>query len=612
MPPTTAHLHEISEGMRHFSILANRHPGGSLSSVEALTALFFGGIGDFDPRRGTDRDHFVQSKGHAASPLIFSLWARGLIKAPLEDVLRYGEFASSLPRMPHRDPRLGVELGTGSLGQGLSFGLGQAIGLRKQNIDRHVYVLLGDGECTEGQVWESAMTATRLRVRNLVALVDANGSGSLIGLPRDEWAPRWAGFGWHTQEVDGHDIDAVQAALDVARRSDRPSAIILQTVKGKGLVGGHEGSNQLSSSVPADAVPATVSHAAIQRAARAIAAIVGEVSEAVDVLLPGPSVEMLADNLRSDQLGCAPVTKKVGGSVAEDLAAFPLLFMAPDAIRNSGLMEHMDVVGSWDWDNPDSNVLQLAIAEQDGVSLAAGLTASGVTGLLFSMEAFYWRALDQIRQSIAFAGIPAVLVGTSGGVGDLLGAMVQSDRFFAVLRQMIGLDILEAADANQARYFLAEAIASETPIYVRLPHETVAVRASTSEYVERGTVDGYHVHRDSVEPDVVFVTAGAMLPVVLRAADLVEERTGRRCRILEVYGVRRFAALEGDRRAQLLPLGARRVSVHNAPSSVLGDLLGPGGVALGIDDWGRAGEDLDELYSAYGLDAENIALLAGN
>ncbi|MEU3455368.1 hypothetical protein ABZ671_17485 [Micromonospora sp. NPDC006766] len=606
--PSTAQLEEIRKGVRTFSILANRHPGGSLSSVEAMTVLFFAGVAEIDPRRGPDRDYFVQSKGHAASPLVFCLWAQGLIDASLDEVLRYGEFGSSLPRMLHRDSSLGIDLGTGSLGQGLSFGLGQAIALRKQDIDRRVYVLLGDGECTEGQVWEAAITAERLKMRNLVALVDANGSGSLIKLDRATWADRWSGFKWHTQVVDGHDVSAIQEALLAAAEDERPSAIILHTVKGKGLIPGFEGSNQLSSSVPDEAIPSDTSHEAIIRAASIIRELRGNDHRADHT--PTTIVADLAPMLRSSAVGSLEVTKKVGGSIAADLQDLSLIFMAPDAIRNSGIMEHMDAVGSWDWDNPTSNVLQLAIAEQDGVSLAAGMTSCGVTGVVFSMEAFYWRALDQIRQSIAFAGIPAVLIGTSGGLGDLLGAMVQSDRFLAVLRQMIDLDILEAADANQARAFFVEALQSRTPTYIRLPHEAVPVAASTADYLSRNTADGYEIHLDYPEPDVVFLTAGAMLPKTLQAAQIVHAAGELRCRVIEVYGIHRFSRLDSARRSDLIPAAARRISVHNAPSSILGDLLGGGGHAIGVDDWGIAGEDLNELYVTYSMDAQSIARLA--
>jgi len=607
--PSTDELHKIREGIRNFSMLANRHPGGSLSSVEAITALFYGGVTELDYHAGEDRDYFVQSKGHAASPLIFTMWAQGLIDEPLEKVLRYGEFGASLPRMPQRNANLGVELGTGSLGQGLSFGLGLAIALRKRGIDRQAYVLLGDGESTEGQVWEAAMTAARLKVRNLVALLDANGSGSLIKLSREEWAARWKGFGWHTQVVDGHDVQAITKALRAASKTEQPSAIILQTVKGKGLDAPLEGSNQLSSNIPKEAIPSFVSDDAIHQAREIIIRLSkSETKDREDLALKvlGSSQE-IGKMLRSSPVGTTEVTKKSGGSIATDLSDLPLLFMSTDAIRNSGIMERMEEVGAWEWKNPNSNVLQLAIAEQDAISLCAGVTAGGITGLYFSMEGFYWRGLDQIRQSVAFPQIPAVLVGTSGGVGDLLGPMVQSDRLLVVMQQMIGMDIMEAADVNQARAFFVEALTHRKPFYIRLPHETMPVLDDLKTYLSRQTNNGYHIHVDCDKPDVVLITAGAMLPVTLEVAKLIAKNTALKCRVIEIFSVSRFSKTDSRLRSDLLPKGVQQVSIHNAPSSVLGQFLSSdGGQAVGVDDWGMAGEDLQQMYVAYGLDVESL------
>lgn len=608
---TSIQLNKICEGVQSFSMLANKHPGGSLSSAEAVTALFYGGIANFDPRLGSKRDYFVQSKGHAASPLMFTLWAQGLLGTSLEAALKYGEQGNAMPRMPQRNTDFGVELGTGALGQGLSFGLGLAIALRKRGIDRSVYVLLGDGESTEGQIWEAAMSAQRLKMRNLVALLDANGSGSLIKIPRDEWAARWEGFGWHTQVVDGHDIEAVLEALRATSKTDKPSVIILKTVKGKGIGKPLEGSNQLSSSIPDEAIPESATDDAIYKARDIVKELLGEAEAINGVADPTVTPSAMSELLRSSEVGTTEVVKKIGGSIAADLSNLPLLFVSTDAIRNSGLMEHMDEVGGWSWDNASSDVLELAIAEQDAISICAGITAGGVTGLYFSMEGFYWRGLDQIRQSVLFPQIPAVLVGTSGGVGDLLGPMVDSDRLFSVLQQMIGLDILEAADSNQARSFFAEALGDPKPTYIRLPHEALPVLADIKAYAGRDTSTGYWVHADADTPDVVFVAAGAMLPVVIKAAQHVAASSGLQCRVVEIYSVSRFAKLNQVERLKVLPETVRQISVHNAPSSVLGQFLTcDDNLSLGVDDWGKAGEDLQLLYKAYGLDAENVAKLA--
>jgi transketolase len=225
------------------------HPGGSLSSVEIVTALYFN-IMRYDPASPgwADRDRFILSKGHAA-PLLYAVLAEtGYISTDELSTLR--KLGSCL--QGHCDMRStpGVEMSSGSLGQGLSFGVGVALAGRLDRRDYRVYVLLGDGECDEGQVWEAAMAAAHFRpedykphsfkLDNLVAIVDHNGQ-QIDGLTRDVMntdplAEKWRAFGWHAIEVDGHDLSQLIAAFEESGRvKGRPTAILARTVKGKSV-----------------------------------------------------------------------------------------------------------------------------------------------------------------------------------------------------------------------------------------------------------------------------------------------------------------------------------------------------------------------------------------
>jgi transketolase len=225
------------------------HPGGSLSAVEIVTALYFNVLRHDPANPGwEDRDRFIVSKGHAA-PLVYAALAEcGYF--PLKELETLRVLGSLL--QGHCDSTLtpGVEMSSGSLGQGLSFGVGVALAGRLDSRDYRVYVLLGDGECDEGQVWEAAMAGPHFGVRrgesavskldNLVAIVDHN------RLQIDGWnsevmnieplADKWMAFGWHTIEIDGHDFDQVLGAFHEAREvRGKPTAIIARTVKGKGV-----------------------------------------------------------------------------------------------------------------------------------------------------------------------------------------------------------------------------------------------------------------------------------------------------------------------------------------------------------------------------------------
>jgi transketolase len=213
------------------------HPTSSLSAVDIAVALFFGGHLRHDPKNPhwPARDRFILSKGHAA-PLLYVLLAEAgyLERDQLATLRKLGSPLEGHPNM-RRVP--GVEASTGSLGQGLSLGVGHALAVRLDAFDSRVYVLLGDGELDEGQVWEAAMSAQKYKLDNLVAIVDQNGyqqTGSTAEvLDLRPVAPRWEAFGWAAQEVNGHDLKELLAALDkAAATKGKPSVLVARTVKG--------------------------------------------------------------------------------------------------------------------------------------------------------------------------------------------------------------------------------------------------------------------------------------------------------------------------------------------------------------------------------------------
>jgi transketolase len=215
------------------------HPGGSLSAVEIVTALFFK-ILRHDPTnpRWPERDRFILSKGHAA-PLLYAVLAeRGYF--PLEELETLRKLNSRLQGHADMTATPGVEMSSGSLGQGLSFSIGVALAGRLDKRDYRVYALLGDGECDEGQVWEAAMASAHYKLDNLVAIVDHNDQqidGWNCDVMNLEPLPdKWKAFGWHTIEVDGHNLLQLIAAFEKAKQvKAKPTAIIAHTIKGKGV-----------------------------------------------------------------------------------------------------------------------------------------------------------------------------------------------------------------------------------------------------------------------------------------------------------------------------------------------------------------------------------------
>jgi transketolase len=241
-------LQQLNEAARNLRLdildmttrAASGHPSSSFSAVEILTALYFGGVLRYRPDEPDwpERDRFLLSKGHAA-PLLYAvlskagyferekLWTLRQVNSPVEGHPVQG-------RLP------GIETTAGSLGKGISVGLGHVLGGRLNGLKYRVYVLTGDGECEEGQIWEATLAAAHFKAHNLHVIVDYNKFQETGPISREmalePFADKWRAFGWHAVEADGHDIGAVISALkEVQQVQDQPSVIIAHTVKGKGV-----------------------------------------------------------------------------------------------------------------------------------------------------------------------------------------------------------------------------------------------------------------------------------------------------------------------------------------------------------------------------------------
>ncbi len=243
-PLSVAELEALAKKIRRSIVTminqaGSGHPGGSLSAVEIVTTLYFHTM-HHQPKDcyWPERDRFILSKGHAA-PVLYAVLAEwGYI--PLSELATLRRMDSRLQGHTERWRVPGIEMSAGALGQGLSFSIGAALAARLNNEKHRIYVLLGDGECDEGQVWEAAMAASNYKLDNLTAIVDNNGI-QLDGWNKDimniePFGQKWAAFGWQVMEVDGHSfpqlIDAFAKAKEI---KGKPTVIIAHTVKGKGV-----------------------------------------------------------------------------------------------------------------------------------------------------------------------------------------------------------------------------------------------------------------------------------------------------------------------------------------------------------------------------------------
>ena len=239
----TRDLRVVAEGIRlvtlqTFANIGFGHVGGAMSIIETLAALYGGELRS-DPGNPNleTRDRLVLSKGHAGPALYATLCLRGYF--PKEVLLQLNQGGGSLPSHCDMHKTIGIDMTTGSLGQGMSTAIGLALGSRLNDIDNFTYLILGDGECNEGQVWEGAMFAAHHKLGRLIAFVDWNKQqldGFTNGIiDMGDLVEKFKAFGWHSQLVDGHDPGLIKSAIiDAKRYPDAPSAIILDTIKGYG------------------------------------------------------------------------------------------------------------------------------------------------------------------------------------------------------------------------------------------------------------------------------------------------------------------------------------------------------------------------------------------
>jgi transketolase len=239
-------LREIAKTLRKDIIrmttaAGSGHPTSSLSAVEVVAALYFGGFMRYDVKAPHDphRDRFILSKGHAVPVLYAAMAEAGYF--PVEELLTLRKLGGRLEGHPNMRRLPGIEASTGSLGQGLSFGIGEALACRLDKLDSHVYVMLGDGEIEEGQVWEAFAAGHKYKLSNLTAIVDRNGfqqtGATSHVMDLTSVADKIAAFGWNTQTIEGNDMQAVVDGLAKARQvTDGPTAIVSHTRKGFGIL----------------------------------------------------------------------------------------------------------------------------------------------------------------------------------------------------------------------------------------------------------------------------------------------------------------------------------------------------------------------------------------
>lgn len=505
------------------------HPTSCLSAAELMAAVFFGAM-RFDPRDPDNpaNDRFVLSKGHAAPVLYASLAEAGAL--PVDQLMDLRKISSDLEG--HPTPRIPwVGAATGSLGQGLSVGVGMA--LNAKYIDRlnyRVYVLMGDGEVAEGGVWEAAAMASHYGLDKLIGIIDVNGIGqsqrTMFEFDIDAYRQRFAAFGWQTFGVDGHNIEDILRALAEAHAViDRPVMIVAKTRKGKGVSfledkdGLHgkplKKGEQLERALqeihmPANGTPPTVRRPAPASAQRPTAVPLGE--------FPPPRYT----------IGEKIATRAAYGTALAKLGGVNPLVLALDGdTRNSTFAERFLEA------HPD-RYFESYIAEQNMVGAAVGLAACGKIPFVSTFAAFLTRAFDHIRMA-AISGLSINYAGSHCGVSvgeDGPSQMGLED--LAMMRAVPHSTVLYPSDAVSSERLVAAAAELTGTTYIRTSRPATPVLYTNTEAFPIG---GSKVVRSSPHDRLTVVAAGVTLHEALSAADAVQA-AGTHIRVLDAYSVK--------------------------------------------------------------------------
>jgi transketolase len=589
------------ESVRSTSEPASGHPSTCCSAAEIVAALFFAEM-RYDPRdpQNPDNDRFVLSKGHGA-PILYAAWAEvGFLKR--EDLLTLRRLDSDLEG--HPTPRLPfVDVGTGSLGQGLAAGVGIALNARRINSDYRTYVLLGDGETAEGSVWEAASVASAYKLDSLCGITDVNALGQS---GPTQWqhdteplASRWRAFGWHVLTVDGHDLVEILDALDKARQTrGRPTMILARTIKGKGvsLMEGKEGwhgkplkkGEELDKAlaelqtqfVPEDGPPPQPRlPRAVSRPAPRQATI-------------GPSAYKLGDQV---------ATREAYGAAIARLGTGDERVVALDGdVKNSTFSERFEQA------HPD-RFYQMYIAEQAMIGVAMGLASRGAIPFPSTFAAFLTRAYDFVRMA-AISYLNVKMAGSHAGVSigeDGPSQMGLED--LAMMRAQPNITVLYPSDAVSTERLIERMAYHPGPAYMRTTRPKTPVIYGPDETFEIG---GLKVLRESKSDVASVIGAGVTLFEALKAYDELKTQ-GIDIRVIDLYSVQPVDAAALIRCARETNGHLITVEDHYAAGGIgdaVAEAVAPEGFTvrrLAVTEIPRSGAPA-ELLDRYGISARHI------
>ncbi len=523
------------------------HPTSSLSSVELMNVLFFRGFFRYDIKNpeSMHNDHLIFSKGHAA-PLYYALWAAaGAIESEELDSLR--QFWSRLEGHPTKNFPF-VDVATGALGQGLSAGLGMALAAdRLDKVGTYTWVLIGDSEMAEGQVWEAMELAAHYKCHNLTAIIDVNRLGqrgeTMLGHDVQTYAKRAESFGWHVIEVDGHNVSEIEAGYkEAVAQTEKPTMIIAKTFKGKGIsfLEDHDDwhgraldDSQLSEALKelgqidetirgtiAQPVQYEVGENDAQASVEEGERDEGEEGEKEEKTLP-VSRQQYVDK---DHVA---VRSAYGESLVELMKGNKRVVVLDAEVSNSTKSASAREAFP-------ERFFEMYVAEQNMVSVALGMAARGYVPYISSFAAFLATAYGQVRMA-HISGAQMVYVGTHPGVSiGADGGSQMGLEDMAFFRSQPGSVVLYPSDAMSAHALTTTAASLPSAVYLRMTRESTPVLYGPD---EEFPVGGSKILCTSVDDRATILASGITVHEALLAYDTLKE-DGIAVRVIDIYSIK--------------------------------------------------------------------------
>lgn len=503
------------------------HPTSSLSAADVMTSLFFGGYYRFelDKPENPSNDRLIFSKGHA-SPLFYSLYAvAGKISA--EEMLTLRKFGSRLEGHPTVEFPY-TEVPTGSLGQGLSVGVGEALNAKISKLLYRTYVLLGDSEMAEGSVWEAMQLASHYKLDNLVAMLDVNRLGqrgeTMLGWDTESYQKRAEAFGWEAVVINGHDFGEIASAFSKAATNKKPTMIIARTVKGKSVSFIEDKDNWHGKALNAEEL-----HNALAELGEVQKDLVGEVAEPEKVEEPDldfkfPKVFPVTDYPKDK----AVATRKAYGNALVKLAeTHPGLVVLDAETSNSTYAADIRKTHA-------EKFVECYIAEQNMVGMALGFSRRGRLPFVSTFAAFLSRAFDQIRMA-QYADANIKFCGSHAGVSiGEDGASQMGLEEIAMFRSISGSVVLYPSDAVSAEKLVWESAKHKGNVYIQTTRkETPVIYSPEEDFL----IGGSKTLKSSEADQATVVGAGVTLHEALSAYEELKKENIN-IRVIDLYSVK--------------------------------------------------------------------------